>query len=331
MEKKITIASIAEKTGLSPATISRSLNHPELVQENTVQFIRKAMDELGYSPAVKERSRSQSVKPLIIVGVPEISNPFFNEMFSSLYDAARANSFDMLVCEARLENASATEEFRQLLIRMNASGLILMSPDPDSMISLSKTIPIVQCCIKWETSGIPSVSVDDYKSARTATEYLLSKGRKKCAMINGAKSMSFAQERERGFIDALRSENLEIREDWIINIPNVDYEAAYATTNRLLQADDKPDAFFASSDVFAAAVVRAAKNNSLEIPEDVTVIGFDNIDFSRMTTPAITTISQPKTAIGYSAFEMIMQLIRNPNSDVRSITLDTELIIRETA
>ena len=123
--------------------------------------------------------------------------------------------------------------------------------------------------------------------------------------------------------------DITIPQDWIVQLPDVNYQMAYSAVCRLLNSDVRPNAFFVISDIFAAAVIRAAKRFNLNVPQDILVVGFDNIDFSMMTNPTITTVNQPSFQIGYSAAELLMESIEHPDIPPKSLTLDTELIIRE--
>ena len=114
-----------------------------------------------------------------------------------------------------------------------------------------------------------------------------------------------------------------IPKQWIVQLPEVSYEMAYAAVCRLLNSDSRPNAFFTISDVFAAAVIRAAKRFHLHVPRDILVVGFDNIELSSMTSP------QPKFQMGYTACEMLLELMEDPHGEMKSLLLDTELVIRE--
>ena len=123
-------------------------------------------------------------------------------------------------------------------------------------------------------------------------------------------------------MNALRNAEVMIPKQWIVQLPEVSYEMAYAAVCRLLNSDSRPNAFFTISDVFAAAVIRAAKRFHLHVPRDILVVGFDNIELSSMTSP-------PKFQMGYTACEMLLELIEDPQEEMKSLLLDTELVIRE--
>ena len=128
---------------------------------------------------------------------------------------------------------------------------------------------------------------------------------------------------------ALQKAEVMIPKQCIVQLPEVSYEMAYAAICRLLNSDSRPNAFFTISDIFAAAVIRAAKRFHLHVPRDILVVGFDNIELSSMTPPYITTVNQTKFQMGYTACEMLLELLEEPQEEMKSLILDTELIIRE--
>ncbi len=328
-KKKITISEISEITHVSPATISRVLNHPELVHQSTIDKVHKAMEQLGYITSASSNAQYNQT-PLVMAIIPDISNSFYNEIFDSLAKAARTNGFELLIHEAQLNNNSI-DGFLNLIRQLNISGIILLNNTSSIIVNrIQECIPVVQCLNQNPDSNIPYITIDDYKAAHMAVDYLISRGCTKFSMVNGSPSCNFTHERYRGFMDALNEAELSVQLPWVINLPSINYEMAYAAAYRLLSGDVKPDSFFTSSDIFASAVVKAAKSLGLRVPEDIKVVGFDNIELSRLTSPSITTINQPKSGIGFAAFEMLVQLIEHPDTEINSIILDPELIIRET-
>lgn len=142
-------------------------------------------------------------------------------------------------------------------------------------------------------------------------------------------NFKYAQHREKGYYRALRQAGLTANPDWIVHISTISYQLAYSNALHILNLPDRPDAVFACSDVFALAVVNAAGKLGLKVPDDLSVIGFDNVYLSAMCDPAITTIEQPSFQLGLQACELLLEKIKFPNTPFRQIILDTELIVRE--
>lgn len=330
MSNKITAVQIAEKANVSPATVSRVLNHRELVKSHTIQKVEAAMKELGFTFSVSETA-SFKEQPIIVLNIPGMENVFYQEIIRGVQVSAKAHGCYLLIHESPLKR-STLDDFCNLLLRVDAAGTIILNKiSEDSLEKIRGIVPLVQCCEYNENANYPYVSIDDCQAAEMATEYLISCGRNKLAMINGPSSFKYAVKRQEGFLQALQNAQISVPKQWVVQLPEINYEMAYAAICRLLNADVKPNAFFTISDVFAAAAIRAAKRFKLRVPEDIMIVGFDNIEFSMMTTPSITTVNQPKLQMGYTACEMLMELIENSHEEIKSILLETELVIRESA
>lgn len=173
------------------------------------------------------------------------------------------------------------------------------------------------------------VSINDSSAAVRAVNYLISTGCQKIGLMNCNINFKYAQHREKGYYRALRQAGLTANPDWIVHISTISYQLAYSNALHILSLPDRPDAVFACSDVFALAVVNAAGKLGLKVPDDLSVIGFDNVYLSAMCDPAITTIEQPSFQLGLQACELLLEKIKFPNTPFRQIILDTELIVRE--
>ncbi|KGO29626.1 hypothetical protein Q757_06950, partial [Oenococcus alcoholitolerans] len=173
---------------------------------------------------------------------------------------------------------------------------------------------------------LPYVTIDDYSAAKTATEKLISLNKQKIGLINGPRSFRYARERERGFRDALKENGINANEDWILSLPVIKYDIALPIVDQIFSTEYYPEAFFCISDTFGAAVVTIAKKHKLKMPEDLSIIGFDDTIFSQIISPPITTVSQPKFKIGYSAVE----LLEKYDLKKEHIILGTKLIMRKT-
>lgn len=327
MNYKITAAKIAEKANVSPATVSRYLNQRELVKNTTIEKIEAAMKELGCG--FSSQSFEEKEQPIVVMTIPELRNSFFKEIIQGAKTAANAHGCCLLLYESQLKR-SAIDDFCRLLKQVRAAGTIILTRlSAESLERIGAITPLVQCCEYNEEAGFTYVSINDIQAAESATKYLIEKGRNKIAFINGSASFNYAEKRQEGFFNAIDNAQITIPKQWVVRLPQINYEMAYAAICRIINGDIRPNAIFTVADDLAAAAIRAAKRYNLRVPEDIMVVGFDNIDLSIMTTPSITTVNQPKVELGYTAFEMLMELIENPMEEVKSILLDTNLVIRE--
>lgn len=327
-KEKITVSKIAQIAGVSPATVSRVLNHRSIVKDSTIKAVEDAMLSLGY-PLTRDSSFTVSRKPLIVINIPGIENVFYQDVIRGAQVSAKAHGCHLLIHESPLDRGSVSN-YCDLLTRVNAAGTIIMNCVSEELLDQIRAVtPLVQCCEYNEMTDYPYVSIDDFLAAENATEYLISCGCRKIALINGPQSFKYARKRQEGFLSALNKADIFIPQNWLIHLPEINYEMAYAAICRILNAETRPNAFFVISDIFAAAVIRAAKRFNLNVPHDIMVVGFDNIDFSMMTTPSITTVNQPSFQQGYSASELLLEMIENPALTPKSLLLDAELIVRE--
>lgn len=327
-EKKVTVAKIAELAGVSPATVSRVLNRQGIVKESTQERVRAAMDELGMAPAPRAAAAPRE-HGVIVVNVVWLDSTFHNDITKGVQISAEKNGYHTLVYGLPITNSNI-DSFCILLKKIQASGVILTSPLSAGLLCrIDSVAPVVQCCEYNPDSDLPYVSVDDFSAARTATEHLISCGRNKLALINGPSTMKYARERQEGFMSVMRDNNLTVPSSWVIQLPDNSFDFAYSAVCHLFNSDRLPNGIFAVSDTYAAAVTRAAKRYAVKIPEDLMLVGFDNINLSLITSPTLTTISQPRYQLGYTACEMLFERIAAPDGKVRSMLLETELIVRE--
>ena len=176
---------------------------------------------------------------------------------------------------------------------------------------------------------IPYVSIDDIAATRTIMEYLLSLGRRRIAFINGPIRYKYARHRLQGYINSLDKAGISQESRLIIQLPEINFNMAVSAVTQLLGGENLPDAFFCASDVYAAAVIKACTRMGLNVPRDIMVVGFDNVEIASMLNPTITTVNQPRYQLGLSSCNLLIELINNPKSIIRSILLETELIVRE--
>ncbi|MQS75137.1 LacI family DNA-binding transcriptional regulator [Companilactobacillus halodurans] len=318
---KINAYQVAKEANVSPSTVSRVLNHRSKVNTDTAQKVDEAIDNLKFN-SIKNNKK----KDLIIVNVPELTNIFYSEILEGSKASATANNFRILIDQTEISKETI-EGFINFLDTSNVYGIILLNLLPTSLLNmLSKHTRVIQCCEYNIESNIPSVSVDDFEAAKKATNELIFSGKNKIAILNGPTDFKYSKERLRGFKSSLKEHNILFNPKWCISLPSISYDIAYPIVSQMLNSSDRPNAFFCVSDTLGAAVISAARKFKLKIPEDVSIIGFDNTIISKIISPSLTTINQPKFQEGYSAVE----LLRSSNHKRNHLFLKTELIGRET-
>ncbi len=327
---KTTITEIARAAGISPATVSRALNHPELVNAKTAELIRSTIESLNYTP--KSGASDSRQNKLIMINVAEISNLFYEQIISGIVSSAQFHNYHVIISQDQLDSPGEMEYLISQIRTYGIDGLILCAPLKEEQYrQLSRYVPLVQCC-EYNSEHYPYVGIDDQKSTFMAMEYIHSLGKARTAFINGPLTYTYAVKRQNAFLDFLARSGLPAFPGQITNLPRINYDMAYASIRQMLASSSRPDSIFAASDVFAVAAVKAADYYGIRVPDDLVVVGFDNVLLSTISTPSITTVSQPRFQMGYTAGELLYESIASAKQEPpKHIILDTELIIRDSS
>jgi DNA-binding LacI/PurR family transcriptional regulator len=323
---KVTVKRIAEMTGVSTATVSRVLNHKTTVNDETRRRILAVMEELNSNTP---GSSSNTASRTILLFVPDFTNPFNALIIQGIQQSAYNNHYRVFILQSR-EKKLSCEDYDEAVNNPFFAGIILLSSATNQKLLelLTVSCPIVMCAEYCDVKGISFVGTNDVAAAKKATEYLISCGCRSIALINFSLEFRFSRYREQGYTEALEQAALKKNEDLIVHLSSISYHLAYSYALDLLSHPNPPDAIFAVSDVYAVAAVHAAQKAGLRIPEDVSIIGFDNIELSTMTNPPLTTIEQPGIQMGYQSCELLIEKINNPKTAKKRIVMDTELILR---
>lgn len=322
--KVTTIKQIAEKADVSIATVSRVLNNSGPVNSTTRARILSAMDELEY----RVHSKAKTSPKTILASFPDLCNPFNNDLICGIGAAATQSGYKVVYYV--MENYYSEASYGFFLNSHFYDGLLLAHnvPDKNMLAKLVQHTPVLMCSEHINDDIVSYVAIDDFAAAQKAMEYLIRIGRKKIALVNSSLSNNYAIHRERAYRASLAAAGLPINEQWILNLPGVNFELATSAVSDVLKRKDPPDAFFCVSDVYAAATIKAAQMRGISVPGDLAVVGFDDVDIATMTSPSITTVHQPKFQIGWQACSLLVELIEHASTKTRQIILDTDLIVR---
>lgn len=322
----LTMARVSERAGVSIATVSRAINTPDKVLESTRLRILSAVEELGY-PLPRRPHRSD----VIAVILPDIENPFYDKIIKGIHSSARNHALSViLICEANVDRH--LQKLLDMLSGAHVCGQIILTPVQahEALKKLDGAAPLVQCAEYQEGSPFPYVGVDDAAAAKGAVETLIAKGRRRIAIINGPEKFKYARQRYLGYVQALRSAGLAPEPALCSHVAEMNFDSSFTIARRMLIAADRPDAILAASDLSGAAVVKAAAVEGLRVPEDLSLIAFDNTYISQLCQPSVTAVNMPQFQLGYMACEMLAERIQNPHSkEPRRYTLKTELVLRD--
>lgn len=324
--KTSTLQTIADNLDVSIATVSRVLNNKGNVSSKLKQKITQSLLEAGYTIASKkENSRT------IVVFMPDYSNPFYVELLSGIEKAAKLSNYKMVILRTKSKNTDDLVYYLSLIEDINTAGIISLSPFSSLEIiqKLNAIIPTVMCSEYIFDKNLSLVSIDDQKAAYNATEFLIKSGRRHLLHVNSTLNHHYAVMRQEGFIQACHHHNLPVSEKNVVNLSTISYDLAFSQLTFILKDHPQIDGIFASSDIFAAASVSAAILNGRIVPDDIAVVGFDNVEIASIIRPALTTVNQPRFDLGFQSFELLHEKIQKENRVEKQIFLETNLIIRD--
>ena len=231
-------------------------------------------------------------------------------------------------------NTDSTADREQLYLGLLknrlADGVILMAPEinGEELTAIGADFPVVQCCEYKEGAQVSLARIDNYAAARKAAKHLTSLGHKKIGIISSHSKFVSTIRREEGFKSVLEEAGLLLADQYMA-YGDYSFKSGHRAALSLLALKERPTAILAISDIMAIGVLRAAKEKGLKAPEDVAVVGFDNISFSSMCDPMLTTVSQPKYDLGCTAMDLLLKTIQGELKEPVEIVLENELVIRE--
>ncbi|MDF9824837.1 LacI family repressor for deo operon, udp, cdd, tsx, nupC, and nupG [Breznakia sp. PF5-3] len=329
MKKTITVKDIAKEANVSIATVSRVLNNIGQVKSSKKDQVLEAARKLGYNKKNISNTIDNSSK-CILMFIPDFENPFTSTVIDGVLESINNHGYKILFASTKNFNDSL-EDYMDFCQSLSLAGIISLASvkNPEIMEGLGRKFPMVLCSEYPENSALSFVSIDDNKAAKIATEYLLSLGRNDIALVNNSTKNKYARHRQKGFLRTMKEHQIDVPSNWILNLSRIDYSLAFTNIQSLLKSPNVPNAIFAVSDVYAVAAVNAAKSLGYRVPEDISVVGFDNEFVSMMSVPSVTTIMQPSYKIGYQSAELLFDMIETKTIEQKTIIFETELIVRE--
>ncbi len=322
-----TIIEVAALAGVSTATVSRVLSRPEQVSEDTRRRVLEVVRTSGYAPNVAARSLRTLRAAKILLTVPDISNAFFASVIRGAEEAARDAGYSVVVGDTR-HDPEVEDQYAEMLSRREVDGLIFLGHRlPASLQPLlsrkGAAAPIVNGCEYSADLGVPSVHIDNAAASAEAVEHLVGLGHHEIGIVTGPQASPISRDRLAGAIDA--ADRAGLRESLHIRVG--DYAAGSAFVHARSLLAEGVTAIFCFSDEMAMGALSAIREAGLSCPEDVSVVGFDDLPLARYFQPPLTTIAQPKGMIGRRAVELLVGILRG-GSPVRQVTLRHELVVR---
>ncbi|WP_277790884.1 LacI family DNA-binding transcriptional regulator [Dyella jiangningensis] len=320
-----TVKEIAAAANVSVATVSRALQRPEVVSEATRLHIQEVVKRLGYTPNALARNLRTARTRLIIALLPDIANPFFSQVIRGIEQVAHENGYSVLLGETQ-SSLVREQAYADMVAARQADGIITMSHRVPA-IPIQGRLPVVNACEYVKDQQISSVYVDNVAGARAAVDYLVTLGHRDIAFIAGPPTSPICIDREQGYRLALETARLPCNPA-LTALGDFSIEAGERAIELLLAQGQSFSAVFCSNDEMAIGAMRALASHGLRVPHDVSVVGFDDIRFSRYMTPSLTTVAQPKNALGREAMSMLIELLNDAEVPPRKRVLSADLVVR---
>ncbi|MFK7801568.1 MAG: LacI family DNA-binding transcriptional regulator [Anaerolineae bacterium] len=332
IKQKVTIDDVARAAGVSKQTVSRAINNKGEISTRTRERILALVKEMEYRPNRMAQAMNTSRSHMIGLVVPDITNPFFPEVVRAVQDAAMANGYTALIC-----NTDESKEIDVLyeLITHGIDGLITFThqASDSAVVEFADRFgPLLIINREFDDSfdhpNIASLLVDNITGACLAVNHLVELGHRKIGMITPSIFADRETRRERGYLKALEQNGIEVDPELIIS-HDATLAGGYEAANVLLANRPDMTAIFGYNDLMALGAIRACRDLNLSVPQDISVIGFDDIQLSSMVTPALSSIRVDKYQMGRLAFDRVYSLIQDPTGNRDLIEMQATLVNRE--
>ena len=328
----VNIKDVAKVSGYSVGTVSKALNDYPDISETTKQKIKDIATNLGYTP--NSFGQSLVTKRSYTIGIVfeentgfGLAHPFFGELLTVIKEEVEKLGYDLLLLSKHV--GPYVNSYYEHCVQKGVDGVIVLSAnlDNDNYEKLvNSDTPMVLVDLESEVKN--TIYTNNYTSTRKVVKYLIDKGHKKIAYVKGDLYRYIGLERYNGFIDEMKENNVEIEEQYLFNAPHYTTEEGYSVAGEISLLSDLPTAVVCPADIVAIGVIDGLNNLKIKVPEQISVIGFDDIKLSSFITPKLTTIAQDKQEIGCLAVKTLIDNINNNNHQLKHYKIDGILIER---
>jgi LacI family transcriptional regulator len=336
--KIITIYDIAKEANISVATVSRVLNNTAPVKESTRERINRIIDKYHFQPNALARSLTKKETGMIGIILPDITNPFFPEVFSGAENEARELGYTIFLCNT-LGDCQRESEYLNILREKRVDGVLFMGGrinmknlHPDlvkEVVDLEVRMPIVLVNGDLAKSNLTRVFTDEVVGAELATQHLIDLGHKDIGFIGGIDYMTTTIQKIKSFKKTLERNNLSFNENWLL-YDSFSIQSGRNMMTKLLEMNKKPTAVICINDFVAIGAIKSALEHGVKIPKDISIVGFDDTLLATAVIPELTTVSQQSHELGKTAVQVLHKLINKEK--VKKLTiLAPELIVRDSS
>ncbi|KKZ53504.1 transcriptional regulator [Haemophilus haemolyticus] len=324
-----TMKDIARLAQVSTSTVSHVINGSRFVSDEIREKVMRIVVELNYTPSYIARSLKVKATKTIGLLVTATNNPFFSEVMAGVEQYCQKNQYNLIIATTG-GDAKRLQQNLQTLIHKQVDGVLLMCGDSRFQADMELTVPLPLVVMDWWFTELNADKIleNSERGGYLATKSMVDVGHQKIGIITGNLRKSVAKNRLQGYKKALSEANIVLNPDWIVE-SHFDFEGGIVGAQKLLALSDRPTAIFCCSDTIAIGAYQAIQNQGLRIPQDISIMGYDDIELARYLFPSLSTISQPKAELGKLAVETLLQRIQEPNENYRTLVLEPTCILRE--
>ncbi|MEP7310225.1 MAG: LacI family DNA-binding transcriptional regulator [Acidobacteriota bacterium] len=325
------IFDVAKRAGVSIATVSRVLSRPDAVAPATRRKVMQAVTHLGYTTNAAGKHLRTQRSDKILVTIPDISNPFYSRVLQSIEESAQREGYSVLLADTQ-HDLKREERYTLMLRRRDAEGFIVLGHGlSDVAFEVSRETSglahIVGACEFNSRANIPRVNIDNHAAARDAIEHLYSLGHRRIGVIAGPVDSALSRDRLEGTTARAKVQRAE--KDLVVAPGDFTLESGEKAAEQLLARADRLTAIVCFNDQMAIGAMDVLRRRGLVVPDDLSVVGFDDISFARYTVPPLTTIAQPVREIGQETVRLLLAIVRGQTSSAVSVILPHRLVVRE--
>ncbi|EGQ8324687.1 LacI family DNA-binding transcriptional regulator [Vibrio cholerae] len=325
-----TMKDIARLAGVSTSTVSHVINKSRFVSDEIAERVNNAAQQLNYAPSALARSLKMNRTKTIGMLVTTSTNPFFGEVVKGVERSCYHQGYNLILCNTEGDNQRMKASINTLL-QKRVDGLLLMCSTLEGerldVFDRYPDIPIV--VMDWGPILFASDKIQDnsLQGGYMAAKHLIECGHKEIGCITGPLIRHQAQMRYEGYKRALAEAGIAMNPDWIVE-SDFECEGGYQAFEKLYQRGKLPSALFVSNDMMAMGVIQAASQRGLRVPDDLSLIGYDDVHIAKFMTPALTTIHQPKYRLGKAAIDTLLYRLENPDTTAQVVQLEPTLVVR---
>lgn len=330
----VTIKDVAREAGVSQGTVSSVLNGKTTVKAENYNKVMDAVKRLNYQPNLTARTLKTGTSNSIGLVIPDITNPYYPELARGVEDAARAAGLTVFLCNND-RDVKKERDYVNALLNKSVDGIIMVKPQMkrDELEEIQRSCNLVLVDTGYETlEGFNVVDVENGAGAKQVMDLLAEYGHERIAYIGGLLESISANARFNAYKNALTERGIEYREEYVRH-RRYDWFSGYTAATELMKLVERPTAIFCANDVLAMGALKGLRERNVKVPNDVSVVGFDDIDQSSYSCPALTTVHQPKYEVGIASVDILVKRIGQPRQEEDPgsyVCFDTELVIRET-